>query len=42
LSKKALEQRAIVAKESDTVVGVLLFSEESQELEFLVVLPAVP
>ena len=37
LSKRILEQGALVAKESDTVIGALLFSGESKELEFLAV-----
>jgi hypothetical protein len=37
LSKRILEQGALVAKESDAVIGALLFSRESKELEFLAV-----
>ncbi len=37
LSKRILEQGALVAKESDRVMGALLFSRESKELEFLAV-----
>lgn len=39
LSKRILERGALVAKERDLVIGALLFSGESKELEFLAVHP---
>lgn len=39
LSIRILEQGALVAKENDVLIGSLLFSRESKELEFLAVHP---
>lgn len=39
LSTRILEQGALVAKENDMLIGALLFSRESKELEFLAVHP---
>lgn len=39
LSTRILEQGALVAKEGDMLIGALLFSRESKELEFLAVHP---
>ncbi|MCO5382300.1 MAG: GNAT family N-acetyltransferase [Methanosarcina barkeri] len=39
LSTRILEQGALAAKENDILIGSLLFSRESKELEFLAVHP---
>jgi len=39
LSTRILEQGALIAKENDMLIGALLFSRESKELEFLAVHP---
>jgi ribosomal protein S18 acetylase RimI-like enzyme len=39
LSTRILEQSALVAKEDNMLIGALLFSKESKELEFLAIHP---
>jgi len=39
LSTRILEQGALAAKENDMLIGAMLFSRESKELEFLAVHP---
>lgn len=39
LSTRILEQGALAAKENDMLIGAMLFSRESKELEFLAIHP---